>query len=171
MSARPSSDTVVKSVRKLFKENPMGVLVVAVLVFVALGALARTMRPQRSASGWRTPAASVPSAARLFQGLEEVPILEQESVRASYVNARVEWPVVVEDITEGESRQRVVYELVGRDPSNEEIEILALDFGGTDIALLKRIRRGQDIRLSGRIDEVDRNFVVLTEAKITSQVP
>jgi len=155
----------------LFKENPVGGVVLALLVVVALGALAKTIRPSRSASGWRTPAASVPSAAKLFVALAEVPILEQASVRASYINARVEWPVVVEDISEGSNRRRAMYELVGTDPTNTDIEMIALDFGGTDIAMLKRIRRGQRIRISGRIDEVDRNLVVLTEAKISSQIP
>jgi hypothetical protein len=153
------------------KRNPLGsVVVVGVIVILAV-AVARTQGLRAGRLGPRGKVPAPTSAAALLRAIDAVPILEQEQARADYVNARVEWPVVVEDLTRDEGRRAIVYELVAKDPRQADVEILAIGFGGNDLPALKRLRRNQSIRIAGRIEDVGRRGVVLTEAKIASKVP
>jgi len=153
------------------RKIPFRAIVIGMLVLVGLIAVARTQGLRAGRLGPRGKALPAASAAALLRAIDAVPILEQEQARASYVNSRVEWPVLVEDITKGEGRRAVVYELAAKDPRQPDVEILAVGFGGNDIPALKRLRRKQSLRIAGRIEEVSRHGVVLTEAKIASKVP
>lgn len=153
------------------RKTPLGTMVIGVLVLGGLVAVARTHGWRAGRFGPQGKAPPAASAAALMRALEAVPILEQEQTRAAYVNSRVEWPVVVEDITKAEGHRAIVYELVAKDPHQPDVEILAIGFGGNDLPALKRLRRKQSIRIAGRIEEVSRRGVVLTEAKIASKVP
>ena len=153
------------------RKIPFRTIVIGVLVVAGLIAVARTHSWRGSRLGPRGKTPPAASAAALLRAIDAVPILEQEQARAAYVNSRVEWPVVVEDLTKAEGRRAVVYELVAKDPHQPDVEILAIGFVGNDIPALKRLRRKQSLRIAGRIEEVSRNGIVLTEAKIASKVP
>jgi hypothetical protein len=148
-----------------------GTIVIGVLVLAGLVAVAWQQGLGVGRPGSRGKVRPPASAAALLRAIDAVPILEQEQARAGYVNSRVEWPVIVEDLTKGEGRRAIVYELVAKDPRQADIEILAIGFGGNDLPALKRLRRNQSIRIAGRIEDVSRRGVVLTEAKIASKVP
>lgn len=153
------------------RKIPFGTIVIGVLVLAGLVVVARTQGLLAVRLGPRGKVPPAASAAALLRAIDAVPILEQEQARAAYVNSRVEWPIVVEDLTKGEGRRAIVYELVAKDPRDPDVEILAIGFGGNDIPALKRLRRKQTLRIAGRIEEVSRSGVVLTEARIASKVP
>ncbi|MDP3703738.1 MAG: hypothetical protein Q8R78_05065 [Candidatus Omnitrophota bacterium] len=154
------------------RRNPLGALVVGVIVVMAAVAVAKTL-PSGDGRSRRGQAGSFAAASQLIRAIDTLPILEQEEASRSYLNARVTWPVVVEEIlrTEGERRGSVFYELQGRDPRNEKIAVIAVGFGNTDVPALKRIRRRQSTRITGRIQELDRTTVVLTDAQFASKAP
>jgi len=153
------------------RKIPLGTIVIGVLVLAGLVAIARTQGLRAGRHGPRGKVIAAASAAALMRVIDAAPILEQEQARAAYVNSRVEWPIIVEDLTKGEGSRAIAYELVAKDPRQVDVEILAVGFGGHDLPVLKRLRRNQSIRIAGRIEDISRHGVVLTEAKIASKVP